>query len=249
MTKMEIFGVLVTIAYLLGVAAFLLCRLAELRQLELNEIGDFLAGSLGPLAIFWLVLGFFQQGAELRNSIQSLDLQTKELKQSVEAQKEMANAGNEQLQLQQDEFTLTIQELTKARRPKFVLTYLGIDDSISKSGKIGEDAPLMHRIGIANVGGTACEVEVFLGYGELYSDTEHPLTWPKVIWPQFETKYYYVVLIASDTHGDAIQLDVNFKDADGRQYVCANLFVRVSHGTRPKFEIQRCEEDDCSFIG
>lgn len=27
--------------------------------LELNELGDFCAGVFGPLAIFWLILGFF----------------------------------------------------------------------------------------------------------------------------------------------------------------------------------------------
>jgi hypothetical protein len=31
----------------------------DLKQLSLNELGDFLAGAFGPLALFWLVLGFF----------------------------------------------------------------------------------------------------------------------------------------------------------------------------------------------
>lgn len=37
----------------------------EIKPIELNQFGDFLAGAFGPLAIFWLVLGFFQQGQEL----------------------------------------------------------------------------------------------------------------------------------------------------------------------------------------
>ena len=34
--------------------------IVELHELRLNELGDFLAGAFGPLALFWLVLGFFQ---------------------------------------------------------------------------------------------------------------------------------------------------------------------------------------------
>jgi len=35
-------------------------------SLKLNEQGDFLAGVFAPLAFGWLVLGFFQQGRELK---------------------------------------------------------------------------------------------------------------------------------------------------------------------------------------
>lgn len=45
--------------------------------LTLNEVGDFLAGIAGPPAFLWLILGFFQQGRELR-------IQAEELRQSVE---------------------------------------------------------------------------------------------------------------------------------------------------------------------
>ena len=45
---------------------------------DLNEIGDFLAGVLGPLSIFWVVLGYWQnqkalgeQATELGNAVQS----------------------------------------------------------------------------------------------------------------------------------------------------------------------------------
>lgn len=71
---------------------------------ELNSIGDFLAGAFAPLAFFWLVRGFYQQGEglkqnsealalqadELRASSQALALQAKEMKATVEQQKLMA---------------------------------------------------------------------------------------------------------------------------------------------------------------
>ncbi|WP_180175084.1 hypothetical protein [Acinetobacter sp. YH01022] len=71
---------------------------------ELNEIGDFLAGVFAPLAFFWLVRGFYQQGKgleqnsislklqadELQASTEALQLQVQEMKASVEQQKIMA---------------------------------------------------------------------------------------------------------------------------------------------------------------
>lgn len=50
-----------------------------------NEFGDFLAGFAAPLAFFWLVLGFFQQGEELR-------LQAKELRAAVKQAAAQASA-------------------------------------------------------------------------------------------------------------------------------------------------------------
>ena len=95
MAKSGWFGVVATLLYLLFLAFFLWEKLGKLGSLELNNFGDFLAGAFGPLAIFWLVLGFFQQGAELRNSIKSLDVQTRELKESVMQQKDLERTSQE----------------------------------------------------------------------------------------------------------------------------------------------------------
>lgn len=56
-----------------------------------NEIGDFFAGILGPLAIIWVVLGFLQQGSELR-------LQVAEMANSVAQQREMVGVTRESLE-------------------------------------------------------------------------------------------------------------------------------------------------------
>ncbi|WP_162619160.1 hypothetical protein [Tritonibacter mobilis] len=68
-----------------------------LSPIRLNEIGDFLAGVFGPLSIFWLVLGFFQQGSELR-------LQVAELANSVEQQKELVKLTKETLEHERSVF-------------------------------------------------------------------------------------------------------------------------------------------------
>jgi len=47
------------------------------------------------LALFWLALGFLQQGEELRNSSEALTAQTKELKHTQEQHKALVKSAQE----------------------------------------------------------------------------------------------------------------------------------------------------------
>lgn len=85
-----------TVLYLGLCALFAWGRLDEFKRLPLNELGDFLAGAFGPLTIFWLVLGFFQQGEELRTNTDALHLQAKELQHSVEQQRAMVKLATDE---------------------------------------------------------------------------------------------------------------------------------------------------------
>ena len=60
--------------------------------MSLNEWGDFLAGVSAPLALFWLVVGYFQQGEELRLNTEALKAQQEELRRQVQ---ETATLGKE----------------------------------------------------------------------------------------------------------------------------------------------------------
>ncbi|WP_417262819.1 hypothetical protein [Celeribacter sp.] len=62
-------------------------------KLSFNEVGDFMAGIFGPFAFLWLVLGFFQQSAELKNSVEALRAQEQELSNAAKAQAELATAN------------------------------------------------------------------------------------------------------------------------------------------------------------
>jgi hypothetical protein len=99
----------VTAAYagvLLILAAFVIFGekgLDSFLEMKPNEVGDLLAGIAGPLAFIWLVYGYFfqgiairQQGEELKQNTKALHLQAKELKNSVEQQREVALAANKQ---------------------------------------------------------------------------------------------------------------------------------------------------------
>jgi hypothetical protein len=69
------------------------------KGLDPNEWGDWAAGLAAPIAFLWLVLGYYQQGQELRANVQALhmqeqalQLQVRELQESVGQQKEMVTA-------------------------------------------------------------------------------------------------------------------------------------------------------------
>jgi hypothetical protein len=81
----------------------------KFKALEPNEWGDFLAGAFGPLALGWVVLGFFQQGKELRNSVKALELQTSELKASVAQQSRFATNTERQLKLAETQSQIELQ--------------------------------------------------------------------------------------------------------------------------------------------
>ncbi|HCT6277184.1 TPA: hypothetical protein OT304_000124 [Pseudomonas aeruginosa] len=84
-------GVLITFFYVLLVAYLVHSQNIEMPE-KLNEIGDFLAGIFGPITIVWLILGFIQQGMELRQNNDALKMQAAELKASVEQQTAMAES-------------------------------------------------------------------------------------------------------------------------------------------------------------
>lgn len=88
-------GGLSTAAYLTAVWWLVGERLLCLKTMPLNEVGDFLAGAFGPLAILWLVLGFFQQGMELRQGTKALLLQAQELRESVMQQAHLVEAQHQ----------------------------------------------------------------------------------------------------------------------------------------------------------
>lgn len=67
-----------------------------------------MAGAFSPLAFAWLVLGFIQQGVELRQNSAALILQAEELKSA-------AKHAGDMVELQRKDLELRIEELEKAR--------------------------------------------------------------------------------------------------------------------------------------
>ncbi|MFY3137985.1 hypothetical protein ACOTFF_15900 [Achromobacter xylosoxidans] len=95
--KLTWIGIAITAAYLVTAALLGWGEWDKFSEMKPNEVGDFLAGVVGPLALLWLILGYFQQGEELRNSAAALRLQAEELKASVRQQTELVSVTREQL--------------------------------------------------------------------------------------------------------------------------------------------------------
>lgn len=110
-------GFVITGAWILGLILYVAFSRDSIVDLAPNELGDFAAGAFAPLAFLWLVLGFFQQGEELRHSGQALWLQGRELQNSVEQQRELVKATREQLQFESDRLTAQAEELDRNAQP------------------------------------------------------------------------------------------------------------------------------------
>lgn len=81
---------LLTSFYLSLIILLLSFRWDEFVKLPLNELGDFTAGIFGPVAFLWLILGYKQQGEELKISSEALKSQVVELNNSFQLQREVA---------------------------------------------------------------------------------------------------------------------------------------------------------------
>lgn len=91
-------GILLTFSYFIWITITVGSEYYLVPTLKLNELGDFLAGVFGPVAFLWLVLGYMQQGEELRSSSNALQKQAIELENSVRQQETIAKVAMIQLE-------------------------------------------------------------------------------------------------------------------------------------------------------
>lgn len=143
-------GSVITGIYLAGVVTLVYLKRGTLQELGLNEIGDFLAGVFGPIAFLWLVLGYFQQGRELRISSDALRLQAEELKNSVEQQTHLVAVGREQItaQINANSYERLRYEKTMNARLLFY-----------SKGVVGSGSTFTHTFEIHNAASDAFELE------------------------------------------------------------------------------------------
>lgn len=153
--KLEKRGLLYTKLYLIGLIGGLpvlgFFGIVSFKTMALNEVGDFLAGAFGPLALFWLVMGFFQQGEELRNSVEALKLQANELKDSVEQQKALVEITTSQLELDQKARQAEAEIMLEHRMPHIMVSFGSV-----ASGSSGSSI----EIKLKNTGASAQSVRV-----------------------------------------------------------------------------------------
>ena len=106
-------GLGITAAWGLVCAGLFRWRFEDIYLMTLNEWGDLLAGLAAPLALFWVVIGYFQHGEELRLNTKALELQQKELRHQVEETATLARNAERQAKASEG---LTLRE-TMAAQP------------------------------------------------------------------------------------------------------------------------------------
>ncbi|EJM24744.1 hypothetical protein [Pseudomonas sp. GM25] len=160
-------GVAMTLAYLAFILPIIGGRADTLLTMPLNEVGDFLAGAIGTVSLFWLVLGFMQQGeglrlstealkiqaTELQQSTEALKLQAQELKNSVDQQKIMATVATKQIEAQLRALELAMEERDKSYLAVFSFTSVPLPTET-------EEEVMVHRCTLNNHGKDAYRVRV-----------------------------------------------------------------------------------------
>lgn len=115
------FGIIVTLVWLATMAILFYCSSTQVSQMKPNEWGDFLSGVFAPLAFLWLVLGYLQQGEELRLSTEALRLQAEELKNSVEQQHELVEITRQQVEGEREALAYERRQREEEARPFFTV--------------------------------------------------------------------------------------------------------------------------------
>jgi len=112
-----LFGAVFSVLYIVGMSLFVAARANEFSTLELNELGDFLAGVCSPLALVWLFVGFTIQAKALRESRQ-------QLLDAAELQEESLELLRQQTDAAQDRLDLEASRRESELEPRFFLNFL-----------------------------------------------------------------------------------------------------------------------------
>lgn len=152
--KLHVFGLALTASWIVAMAAYVFVSRTQFIAMKPFETADFFGGAFAPLAFLWLVLGFFQQGEELRHSADALWLQGKELQNSVEQQRELVSVTREQLQFESDMLKAQQEEVARRSRP---IIELRQGPSMSAGNGLRS-----HTFRVANVGKPATSIKAFI---------------------------------------------------------------------------------------
>lgn len=159
--KSLIYGVLVTFTWLLGIYLFSRSNGYTLPT-SLNELGDFLAGIFAPIAFFWLILGYIQQGKQLDQNTRALEQQEKALKLQIDEMRMGFEQQVELVQLQRQQ----LDEQHKMLEPKFIISQSKVNspvygNSLDREIDINDNIVfVVFKFTLENLGGDAFNLKI-----------------------------------------------------------------------------------------
>lgn len=119
MKRTTLIGLVISALWISAALLLVYLKRCAIETMTLNEWGDFFSGAVAPLAFFWLVLGYFQQGEELRLNTEALVAQQAELKRQVAETSTLAkNAERQALAAEQLAFETKAEADRLARKEK-----------------------------------------------------------------------------------------------------------------------------------
>lgn len=222
------FGLWISALWVLAMLILLFVKRSELATMAPNAWGDFFAGVFAPLAFLWLVLGYLQQGEELRLSTEALKLQAEELKNSVEQQRALVEVSRQQVESEREAIAHERQLRDEEVRP--------VLDISPGGGSFSGGGNSIYNINISNIGGTATAFAVVLlrkdgNVQQLYSS------------PLFD-KGQHTLVKASASQPSEIEgtyLQIEFRDRLGRTTQLKYAVSRQSQDPHAELEFQRVE--------
>lgn len=158
-------GYWVSLAYIGLLLSYIIYNWSKLSCIPPNELGDFTAGAFGPLAILWLVLGYFQQGDELKQNTTALKDQADRLAESVLQQEQLVAISREQFEEAKREARREAARLAAAARPKFESQIFDMTED--------SDGPVL-RVKLTNVGAPCSHFRAISVSPGVHAVVDHP---------------------------------------------------------------------------
>ena len=202
-------GIAGSAIWLAFIVLFRFNSLHTLKTMPLNEFAGFLAGVIGPLALFWLLLGYWFQVRELNARVEDLKAQVDQLTAAARVDTPsmvvsqpipMQNGGQNQ----------------RATRPLWLVSALGSADLGNQS--------TVHNILISNAGGTVSEVKAKIGGAGLDDWSQvHPTAFDQgtqwnvdfTLSNNFDVQFGRLTLACRLANGADLEMNVPFSKPKG----------------------------------
>lgn len=195
-------GIRITVVWLAVI--FLFWFFGDLKNpTSLNELGDFLAGIVAPIAFLWLILGYVQQGKQLEQNTKALEQQEKALQLQINEMRESTRQQTKLAKIQKQR----LEAFNYSVEPILIIEDVVCDYFIS----CAEDGFMLHlNFIIKNLGGAANHFYIRNSRNQVISSFE-----------QIDTKESKKVEI------ELTELDV--EQDDGQQIITADLIYEFKN--------------------
>lgn len=152
----------VTIVWFLGITIFCIWGNFEFEKNYLNSLGDFLAGIFAPVAFFWLILGYVQQGKQLDQNTKALGQQEKALQLQIDEMKNSVEQQSKLAQIQSDQLIMMKQESRPFLKLSHARLFLNANKYATLEKQLENDEKYILKFLIKNEGrGRAKFVNIF----------------------------------------------------------------------------------------